>query len=78
MTLKECYTAIEGDYNDVMSRLMTEKLVSKFVVKFLNDESYNQLVDFMKSENIEEAFRAAHTLKGVSQNLSFTKLYEPM
>ncbi len=77
MTLKECYTAIEGDYNDVMSRLMTEKLVSKFVVKFLNDESYNQLVDFMKSENIEEAFRAAHTLKGVSQNLSFTKLYEP-
>lgn len=76
MTLKECYVALEGDYENVLSRLMTEKLVSKFVVKFLNDGSYNNLVESLKSENIEEAFRAAHTLKGVCQNLSFTKLYE--
>lgn len=76
MTLKELYTAIEGDYNDVLSRLMTEKLVSKFVLKFLNDKSYDNLVQSLKDGNIEEAFRAAHTLKGVSQNLSFTKLYQ--
>ena len=30
----------------------------------------------MRSNNWEEAFRAAHTLKGVSQNLGFTRLYE--
>ncbi len=76
MTLKECYTALEGDYEGVLSRLMTEKLVNKFVLKFLNDGSYNNLVESLKTENIEEAFRAAHTLKGVCQNLSFTKLYE--
>lgn len=76
MTLKECYAALEGDYENVLSRLMTEKLVSKFVVKFLADGSYNNLVESLKSENIEEAFRAAHTLKGVCQNLSFTKLYK--
>lgn len=76
MTLKECYVALEGDYNDVMSRLMTEKLVSKFVLKFLNDGSYNNLVQSLKDGNIEVAFRAAHTLKGVCQNLSFTKLYQ--
>ena len=27
--------------------------------------------------NIEVAFRAAHTLKGVCQNLGFNNLYEP-
>lgn len=76
MTLKECYTAVEGDYNDVMSRLMTEKLVSRFVLKFLNDKSYDSLVQSLKDGNIEDAFRSAHTLKGVCQNLSFTKLYQ--
>lgn len=76
MTLKECYNALEGDYDGVLLRLMTEKLVTKFVLKFLNDKSYDNLVNALKENNIEEAFRAAHTLKGVCQNLSFTKLYE--
>ena len=30
----------------------------------------------MEAGNYEEAFRAAHTIMGVCQNLSFTKLYE--
>ncbi|MDE6520338.1 MAG: Hpt domain-containing protein [Ruminococcus sp.] len=76
MTLKECYTALEGNYEDVISRLMTEKLVNKFVLKFLNDGSYELLVNSLKDNNIDESFRAAHTLKGVCQNLGFTKLYE--
>ena len=28
----------------------------------------------MESGNVEEAFRAAHTIKGMCQNLSFSKL----
>lgn len=75
MTLKECYNALEGDYNGVISRLMTEKLVQKFVVKFLADSSYENLIKDMNEKNYDEAFREAHTLKGVCQNLSFTKLY---
>lgn len=75
MTLKECYEALEGDYEGVLSRLMTEKLVLKFVLKFLSDKSFENLVNDMKNGEYEEAFREAHTLKGVCQNLSFTKLY---
>ena len=30
----------------------------------------------MKDKNYEDAFRSAHTLKGVCQNLSFDRLYE--
>ena len=66
MTIIECYQSFGGDYDDVISRLRSEKLVEKFAVKFLADKSYSQL---------EEAFRAAHTLKGVCQNLGFTPLY---
>lgn len=76
MSLKECYAALEGDYEDVLGRLRSEKLVQKFVLKFLNDGSYDLLCSSLKTGNYEEAFRASHTIKGVCQNLSFTKLYE--
>lgn len=76
MTIKEAYAAFGGDYDDVVSRMMTEKLVTKFVLKFLNDKSYEMLCESLSNEDYDTAFRAAHTLKGVCQNLSFTKLFE--
>ncbi len=75
MTLKECYAALEGDYESVMGRLPSEKFVQKFVLKFLNDGSYDLLLRSMEAEDYAEAFRAAHTIKGVCQNLAFTRLY---
>ena len=75
MTIQECYTALEGDYEEVLSRLYSEALVKKFVGKFLADQSFQQLEGSLNAEDYDEAFRAAHTLKGVAQNLSFTKLY---
>ena len=75
MTLKECYAALEGDYAGVMSRLPSEKFVQKFVLKFVNDGSYDLLLRSMEAGDYAEAFRAAHTIKGVCQNLDFTRLY---
>lgn len=75
MTLRECYAALEGDYEGVLGRLPSEKFVQKFVLKFVNDGSYDLLLRSMEEGNYEEAFRAAHTIKGVCQNLDFTKLY---
>lgn len=75
MTIQECYAALEGDYQEVLGRLYSEALVKKFVGKFLADQSFQLLESSLKDQNYEEAFRAAHTLKGVTQNLSFTKLY---
>lgn len=76
MTLQECYAALGGNYDDAISRLRSERLVTKFVVKFLDDDSCALLLRSMDAENYEEAFRAAHTIKGVCQNLSFTTLYQ--
>lgn len=75
MTLRECYDALEGDYAEVTGRLRSETLVRKFVLKFLSDPSYELLCRSMADGDYGEAFRCAHTIKGVCQNLAFTKLY---
>ena len=74
MTLKECYDAMGGNYDETMGRLRSERLVQKFVLKFLSDQSYDLLCSSMESGDYAEAFRAAHTIKGVCQNLGFTAL----
>ena len=76
MTVEECYEAIGGNYSDVMSRLRTDERIMKFLGKVLSDSSFALLTQSLENRNMEEAFRAAHTLKGVSMNLSLTKLYE--
>ena len=76
MELKEVYEKIGGDYDDVVRRLMGEKLVRKFLLKFLDDKSYADLERTLSEGDYKEAFRAAHTLKGVAANLAFTELME--
>ncbi|MDE7168335.1 MAG: Hpt domain-containing protein [Clostridia bacterium] len=76
MTLEKFYEKIGGNYADTISRLMTEERILRFVRKFPADDSFNALKDALVRGSQEEAFRAAHTLKGVAQNLGFTALYE--
>ena len=76
MTMRECYEAIGGNYEDVLGRLHSEALIRRFTLKSLEDQSYIQLNQALENENFEDAFRSAHTLKGVCQNLSFDRLYE--
>lgn len=76
MTLKECYEKLGGNYEDVLGRLGSERMVQKFVLKFLDDGCFNNLCCALDAGDLEEAFRAAHTIKGICQNLSFTKLWQ--
>ena len=69
MTIRECYGELGLDFDAVLSRLVNEKLVQKFALKFLDDPS------FQNPKDVETAFRAAHTLKGVCLNLGFDNLY---
>ena len=43
MTLQDCYDALGGDYADVSARLHSERLVQKFVLKYLDDRSFDLL-----------------------------------
>ncbi len=71
MNIKECYDSIGADFEDVLGRLGSEKLIERFALKFLEDDSYSNL----KGALAENAFRAAHTLKGVCLNLGLKNLY---
>lgn len=74
MTIQECYEKMGGDYAQVEKRLPSAALIQKFAAKFLDDASFSQLCAAMREGNRAEAFRCAHTLKGVCGNLSFRKL----
>ena len=74
MTIQECYQEMGGDFAQVEKRLPSIGLVKKFITKFLDDSSFSELCQAMQEGEREKAFRAAHTLKGVSANLSFSKL----
>ena len=76
MIMQECYKAIGGNYEAVLGRLHSEALIQEFTLKFLEDQSYLQLKQALENKNYENAFRSAHTLKGVCQKLSFDRLYE--
>lgn len=74
MTVEECYAALEGDYNEVFSRLRSEERITKFAVKLIEDENFETLCQSLETGELETAFRAAHSLKGISKNFAFTKL----
>ena len=76
MTVQECYEAFGGNYEEVVSRLRTDERIVRFLQKVVGDGSYQLLIDSVASGNVDEAFRAAHTLKGVCGNLSISRLGE--
>ena len=49
-------------------------MICRFVKRFPSDPSFGQLKAAMAAGDVKEAFRAAHTLKGVSLNLGFDNL----
>lgn len=75
MTIQECYQKLDGDFDQAEKRLSSEALIMRFLTKFLDDGSFSQLCIAMEEGDRDKAFRAAHTLKGVSGNLSLSRLY---
>ncbi|MCI6536712.1 Hpt domain-containing protein [uncultured Eubacterium sp.] len=74
MDIRECYQKMGGDFEDVMRRLGSENFIRRFVIRFLDDTSFQMIKEGIASKDAELAFRGAHTLKGVCSNLGFSKL----
>lgn len=74
MTTRECYELMGADYDNVLERLMTEKLVKKFLYKFADTRDMEELKASLAAGDCSTAFRMAHNLKGVCANLGITRL----
>lgn len=78
MTVQECYLAMQEDYDTVIKRMLDDARVKKFLFMFLRDETFNNLGVALDEKRYEDAFREAHTLKGLCQNMAFTDFFVPV
>ena len=76
MTVKECYDRIGGSYDEAKQRLMDDKRMVKFLGMFLRDTSFQEITAALEKNDYAEAFKGAHSLKGVSRNMAFSALAE--
>ena len=78
MTIEQAYEKMGADYNGVLTRFMSEALVTRFAGKFLTDPSFDALKNALAAKDVASAFCAAHTLKGICQNLAIANLAQPL
>ena len=78
MNVKKCYEVMNGDYEDVKRRFLSDQRIRRFALLFLSDGSMEELRAAIHEKDCEKGFQAAHTLKGVCLNLGFTGFYEPV
>ncbi|MBR5512562.1 MAG: Hpt domain-containing protein [Ruminococcus sp.] len=78
MKLKNFYEKTNGDYNEVVRRLVNEKLVMKYLKKFPDGNYFQQLKSSVAEQDYETAFRFAHTLKGLCLTLGFENMSKPV
>lgn len=65
------------DTESALARFMNNgALYEKFLRRFVQDQNYAALTEAIREGRVQDAFAAAHTLKGVSANLSLTRLTE--
>ncbi len=76
MDLKEFFMLVGGDYDEIMSRLLSERIILKYVLRFKEDTSLDELRNAFSENNTEVAFRIAHTLKGVCSTFGLGNLYK--
>jgi len=74
MTLKECYEALGGNYDEAVARLMNEDFATRMVKKFADKNTFAEMESAMADRDLTKAFEAAHTMKGNVLNLSFDRL----
>ena len=74
MKLSDFYAELGGSLSAVLARIPSEQMILKFVRMYKADPSFDQLLTASESADWPTAFRAAHTLKGVAQNLGLERL----
>lgn len=76
MTLEELYELIGGNYEQAVKVMRKEKLIDRYVRKFVNSDLCDKLVEAGQSMDETQLHENAHALKGVCANLGLDSLAE--
>ena len=76
MDIKKFYELTNSDYKAALSIMMSDMLIERMIHKFMENNSYQAIIDAYKANNIKDIFVLSHTFKGVTGNLALSKLYE--
>ena len=74
MTVQELYGKIGGNYESAKRVMQLDKLIVKFIVKYLDDASCAQLCAAWDKRDGAGVFEGAHAMKGVCANLGLDAL----
>ena len=74
MTVQELYESIGGSYDSARRILPMDQLIAKFVVKFLDDKSFEKIEAASRAGDGNGIFEGAHAMKGVCANLGLDGL----
>lgn len=74
--LKQLFTEYGGDYVVTMDRFLNnETIYLRFLNMLFEDKNLDLLGNALEQGDLEEAFAAAHTLKGVAANMGLSPLF---
>ena len=74
MTTQELYNQIGGSYDSAKKILQMDRLIGKFILKFLDEKSCAKLLNAYQANDPVGMFEGAHAMKGVCANLGLDKL----
>ena len=74
MTAQELYQNIGGSYDSAKKILQMDRLIGKFILKFLDEKSCAKLLNAYQANDPVGMFEGAHAMKGVCANLGLDTL----
>ena len=74
MTVQELYESIGGSYESARRILQMDRMIDRFIRKFLDDETYGRLMAAYAAGDHTGMFESSHAMKGVCANLGLDAL----
>ena len=76
MTLEACYARMGGDLGAALRVLGSDTRLRRYLIRFLDEPTARMLFLALEDERWEDAFRTAHTMKGLCRGLGLRRLHD--
>ncbi len=74
LTVKEFFIRTGGDYDEILRRFVKEELIRKYLRRFPDDRSFEQLQTSLIKKDYKTALRSAHCFKGLCNTLGLANI----